>query len=102
MSSSFGIKNKIKTQRNIITRGKSLMYLLKHDLNKFFFSHYRNFLLDELMSIFFRVDYIIATRLTAIKKRESLNGKREERERERVVPVYTNRPGAPLQNCLDL
>lgn len=45
---------------------------------------------------------IIATRLTAIKKRESLNGKREERERERVVPVYTNRPGAPLQNCLDL
>lgn len=56
------------------------------------------------MSIFFRVDYIIATRLTAIKKRESLNGKREERERERerVVPVYTNRPGAPLQNCLDL
>lgn len=101
MSSSFGIKNKItKTQRNIITRRKSLMYLLKHDLNKFFFSHYRNFLLDELMSIFFRVDYII--RLTAIKKRESLNGKREERERERVVPVYTNRPGAPLQNCLDL
>lgn len=29
--------------------------------------------------------------------------KRErEREKERVVPVYTNRPGAPLQNCLDL
>lgn len=98
MSSSFGIKNKIKTQRNIITRGKSLMYLLKHDLNKLFFSHYRNFLLDELMSIFFRVDYIIATRLTAIKKRESLNGKREEREREnvsylctRIVPAHLYR-----------